>query len=74
MTGLVDQREGWLGKVSLAVFKRSLFTLCRPPVCAGNLALSSVTDLESYYFMVTFALRDWEQLLGMETEVLIVQK
>lgn len=27
MTGLVDQLEGWLGKVSFAVFKRSPFAL-----------------------------------------------
>ena len=27
MTGLVDQLEGWLGKVSFVVFKRSPFTL-----------------------------------------------
>jgi len=55
MTGLVDQLEGWLGKVSFVVFKRSPFTLLyftllyftlrRPPTCAGNSALLSVTDL-----------------------------
>jgi len=71
MTGMVDQRKGWLGKVSFAVFKRSPFTLRRPPICAGNSALLSVTDLQSYFFMVTFALREWAKLLGLETAVLI---
>jgi hypothetical protein len=73
MTGLVDQLEGWFGKVSFVVFKRSLFTLhTRLPICARNSALLSVTDLLSYFFTVTFALREWAKLLGLETTVLIV--